>query len=1029
MNKGLAPDMSLLLHVYQHAPGGIAIFSPAGACQYVNPAFCHLLAYEEEQLGEVLEQQQLIKLWAEHRSTQELEHRIVRGDYRPIWLTLKPSFYPESSAEPLQYIIIYASETKEHQEEDLRTLVTRNSTSVVALSTPDGYLQYVSPSIQQMLGYAPQEIIHTHYSDLCVGDNQDYMPIWMHEGRGSIIRRVRHKNGEERWIEAFIQEMHDEHGRLKNIMSVIQDVTKRKSQEDIISRAHRMAGIGAWNWDMVKGEIYFSRDVLRIFGYAMKSIEHTPDSYLAVIHPDDLDYVEECMQRSVEFGYDGVNTYRIIIPDGTEKTVQTHWETICDPDTGKPVQIIGVVQDMTRQYSVSEKLRRSEYNYRLITDNSLDLISRHQDDADCTVLFASPACKTLLGYEPDELIGRSCFDLAHPEDRDKLERYIENIRSREHNHHDTLIFRYRHRSGRYIWLETLSRYTYNEYEGRYTFTAVSRDITERKYLETVLRDSEYRYRSLFEHNPSGVCAIDLEGHFLSVNSSLEELTGYSRHELIGMQVYPFFMDEDLPKIRHHARLARQGVPQIYELNVRRRDGSIFSADVINVPIMSDTEVIGLYCIVTETTELKRYIRLIEKLGNERALILNSVSEGIFSVDEDGRGIFINRAGAEMLGLTMKPAMLAGSEDSEPGWQHGFYNFDELNEQSAIIQVIRQATPHQEEETVFWKNDGSSFLAAYRVTPVYEQGERRGTVIVFRDITNEKEVLRAKESAERADRAKSEFMSVMSHELRTPMNGIMGMAGLLAETMLDEQQRSYLEILLSSSEALLNLLNEILDFSKVESGMLVLEPNTFSIADLFDHIAELFLLRASEKGNALTVAIEPDVPELLYGDELRIRQILTHLVGNAVKFTDQGQIHMTVRSLLREEGQASSGGDTWLEFNVSDTGIGIAAEQQHLIFQPFSQLHPALNRKYGGTGLGLSICKKLVELMDGSIDVTSVVNEGSSFRFVLKLGAVLQTSMNPPATRVDLTPNAEITRQRNQARLLPDNDYSKGDNHC
>ncbi|WP_322924206.1 PAS domain S-box protein [Paenibacillus campi] len=1000
VNKGLVPDMSLLLHIYQHAPGGIAIFSPEGACQYVNPAFCRLLAYEEELLRHLLEEHRLAELWLERRSSQELEHRIVRGDHRPIWLTLQPSFYPEAPTEPLQYMIVYASEVKEHQEEDLRTLVTRNATSAVVLSTPEGRIEYVSPSIKQMLGYEPKELIHSHYSDFCIDPHGQYNSLWMHQDRRSIIRRVRHQDGQECWIEAFTQEMYDEHGKLKNILSVIQDVTKRKAQEDIISRAHRMAGVGAWNWDMVKGEIHFSRDVLRIFGYAMKSLEHTPDSYLTTIHPDDKDYVAECLERAVARGEGGVNTYRIIIPDGTEKTVQTHWDTICDPDTGQPIQMIGIVQDMTRQYSVSEQLRRSEYNYRLITDNSLDLISRHQDDAECTLLFVSPACQTLLGYEQDELVGRSCFAIAHPDDREKLERYVEHVRSRKHNHHDTLIFRYRHRDGHYVWLETLSRYTYNEYEGRYTFTAVSRDITERKYLETVLRDSEHRYRSLFENNPSGVCAIDLEGHFLSVNSSLEELTGYSRHELIGMKVYPFLMEAELPKIRHHVLLARQGVPQIYELNIRRRDGSIFSADVMNVPIMSDTEVIGLYGIITETTELKRYIALIEKLGNERALILDSVSEGIFSVDEDGRGIFINRTGAEMLGLNMKQASIDGSGADEPCWQNGFYNFDELDEQSAIIQAIRQGTPHREEETVFWKNDGSSFLAAYRVTPVYEQGERRGAVIVFRDITNEKEVLRAKESAERADRAKSEFMSVMSHELRTPMNGIMGMAGLLADTILDEQQRSYLDILLNSSEDLLNLLNEILDFSKAESGMLVLEPHTFAIADLFDHIAELFLLRTAEKGNALHVTIEPDVPELLYGDELRIRQILTHLVGNAVKFTEQGQIHMSVRSLLREEGQASGSAETWLEFTVADTGIGIAAEQQHLLFQPFSQLHPVLNRKYGGTGLGLSICKKLVELMEGSIDVTSAANEGASFRFVLRLGSALPSGNSPLMMRVE-----------------------------
>ncbi|MEW4368332.1 PAS domain S-box protein [Paenibacillus kandeliae] len=1010
MDTGSVPDMSLLMHIYRHTPTGHAIFSPQGECLYVNPALCRLLEEEEDELRIRLNQQQLAPIWLNNRSQHTVERRILRGDRQPIWVSLHASFYPEQPDMPLQYMILYAQEIPEQTEpvsKNLYSLVTQQGAGIVAISSSDGKLLYASSSVRSVLGYEPEEIVGSSYSLYCYTDEQASEKERLQQVERTFIRRIRHKDGHDVWLEGFVQRLDEEKDKPSRFLCILQDVTVRKTQEDIVSRAHRMARIGAWDWDIKAGVIHFSKDVLRIFGYAMKPIEHDPASYLSTIHPDDLSYVTECLQRALELGEGGANTYRIVLPDGIQKTVQTRWEVITDKQTGNPLQMIGIAQDVTEQYMMSEQLRISEHNYRMITDHSLDLISRHQDDEQCTFLYASPASLTLLGYQPQEMVGEDCFDYVHPEDRDKLRAYVEHIRKLDSHHSDTLVFRYRHKNGNYVWFETLSRYMYNEQENRYTYTAVSRDITERKYLEMVLRDSEHRYRSLFENNPSGVCAVDLDGHFLSVNSSLEELTGYSRHELIGMQVFSFFGKSDTRKIRYHADLARQGVPQMYEVNILRKDGSIFSADVVNVPILSDTKVIGLYGIVTETTELKRYIHMIEKLGNERALILDSVSEGIFSVDADGRGIFINRTGAEMLGLNMHQ-LDEQEQAGQPEWHKGYYNFDVLNEQSPIIQAIRQGTPNLEQETVFWKSDGSSFLAAYRVTPVYEQGEQRGAVIVFRDITDQKEILRAKESAERADRAKSEFLSVMSHELRTPMNGIIGMTGLLADTELDEQQHSYLDIVMNSSETLLQLLNEILDFSKVEAGMLTLEPEPFDIAVMLDHVAELFLLRATEKQNVLTVTIDPSIPDLLLGDEGRIRQILINLVGNAVKFTDQGQIAVSVRPLSREEGQTSCQTDIWLEFAVSDTGIGIAAEQQHLLFQPFSQLHPVWNRKYGGTGLGLSICRKLVELMGGSIDVSSQENQGATFRFVLKLETLKPLTAELPDVVNRLAPEDKAT---------------------
>jgi two-component system sensor histidine kinase/response regulator len=391
-------------------------------------------------------------------------------------------------------------------------------------------------------------------------------------------------------------------------------------------------------------------------------------------------------------------------------------------------------------------------------------------------------------------------------------------------------------------------------------------------------------------------------------------------------------------------------------------------------------------LITERDNSER--RLSEEEERIR-LLLESTGEAIYGADLSFSCTFCNPAFLRLMGYESREEVLGKNvhdllhhtrPDGRP------YPAAECPLGQALVNGRKWHGP----EELFWRADGSSLAVEVLSHPIVHEGQLRGCVVTFVDSTErkraEKALLRAKEEAEAANRAKSEFLANMSHEIRTPMNGILGMTALALDSELSPEQREYLEMVKSSGESLLTLLNDILDLSKIEAGKLELETSEFSIEDCIEEALKPLASVAQQKGVELVWDVEAGVPSSVRGDATRLRQVLINLAGNAIKFTSRGEVGIRVQC------GAPSEEKFLIQFTVSDTGIGISPENQKKIFEAFSQADMSTTRRFGGTGLGLSISERLVKLMGGRLWVESEEGKGSSFHFQVRLlpGAVGQT---------------------------------------
>ena len=394
------------------------------------------------------------------------------------------------------------------------------------------------------------------------------------------------------------------------------------------------------------------------------------------------------------------------------------------------------------------------------------------------------------------------------------------------------------------------------------------------------------------------------------------------------------------------------------------------------------------------------------------LLLESAHEGVFGLDLAGNLTFINPAATHQLGFSAEELMHRNI--------HALIHHSDADgrhiapTECRMMHSFTDGATHHVSDEVLWRKDGRSFPVEYRSTPIRWGGEIVGAVVTFHDISerkrSEKALLAAKRRAEKADQAKSDFLAAMSHDIRTPLNVILGMEEVLGETDLNDEQRDFLRLMSGAGETLQALINDILDISKIEAGQLALEEVAFDPAELARTTAAIMAHKAADKGVALKVSLDPALPGARYGDPQRIRQILLNLVGNAVKFTDRGSIELALEPR----------GNDHLLFRVRDSGIGIPKEKLGEIFKPFSQADHSTTRRFGGTGLGLTICRRLVELMAGSIDVESAEGRGSTFHFTLPLPpaeGVPPVHLNHDHAADDQTPRPAKSERVNGRRIL------------
>ena len=776
-----------------------------------------------------------------------------------------------------------------------------------------------------------------------------------------IVHRVVLPNGKERIVKE-VGYVYKENREPVRMIGVVHDITEQetinsvlKEQASVINQIHD----AIVTTDLEGNILDLNNGAERIFGY---SKEEVVGKNVTIFHPsEELGKLYEDIIPTV-FKKGGHETEIKMLRKSGEVFYGHLSISIKKNSFGEKIGAIVFIIDISERKDLEARLLKERETARQYLDIvSVMIISL--DKLGKVRLVNKKACE-VLGYSQDEILGKDWFSNFLPK------RIVYEVKKEFNNilkNKETSVSKFENpvltKDGKERLILWQNAYLLDSNGEIDTILSSGEDITE-------ARSREIQYETILKTAMEGFLISDMQGNIIDCNNAYAEMIGYSREELLKMKISDIEAIEDPEDVKRHIeKIIRTGYDR-FETKHKRKDEQIIDVEVS----VTYTELASgrLIVFLRNITDRKIAEKEIKQSEARFRVITEHANAGIAFADKTGNLIYANKSFLDIVKY---------SEEEIKGIH--FSVFTHPDDLPLELQYVEEITLNKRDHyriekryinklnEIVWVDLAVSTIRDENLKPFHFVG-------IVIDITARKkiefELQSAKEVAEKASKAKSEFLANMSHEIRTPMNIILGLGHLISQTELTTKQKDYVLKINSSAQSLLGIINDILDFSKIEAGHLEIEKAPFSLNGLFEQISNMFSLRAEEKGIEILYSIDPKAPNHVIGDYLRLYQIFTNTINNALKFTDTGEIVVSMKVVNISDDIVT------LRFSVSDTGIGMTKEQIGKLFKPFTQADGSTTRRYGGTGLGLSIVKRLLEKMDGKIWIDSVVGSGSIFHF-------------------------------------------------
>ena len=870
------------------------------------------------------------------------------------------------------------------------------------LQVNQAYCDIVGYSVEEMLALDFQTI--THPDDLDIDLEYAQQLLAGEIDKYHLEKRYFHKSGRLVWVLLSGALTRDKEGEPVHFVAQVIDMTQRKEMEVSLEEKHEelnnfftaaldLLCIG----DMDGRFLRVNKEWENVLGYPVAELEGRP--FLDLIHPDDqqptLDALAALSAQNPILNFS--NRYRD--KDGNYRLIE--WRAY---PRGK--RIYAAARDITERQQAAEALRQNAEMLSALFEAVPDAISLW--DANLNLVQINSVGAAMYSPETRQkgLVGRHMTELApHIKKVGRYDAYLEVLRSGQPFHSDDTPY-----GERIIAIRAFK-------VGQYLGTLVS-DVTAQHQAAAQLRQSEAEKAAILSSMDDLVFVLDRDFTYIELHQSPDnrDLLLEPSH-FLGKR----FTDIPFPEPARSAVVT--ALTACLETNQLQSD--VYYLDLphgrqwydLKVTPLTDgrDNTIGLTTVVRNITVHKEIENALRRSESRFRALFEQSNDAVLIIGLDYMTLDANQRATELFGYTLAELRQISVRAMVPA------DYQSTN----IMERLAAGEPVPLLERTLRHKDGRLIPVEMNAELVKdENGAPLHIQSLVRDITERKKaeqalqtaIIEAKElarQAESANRAKGDFLANMSHEIRTPMNGVIGMSGLLLNSKLTDNQRRYAQTIQSSAEALLNLLNDILDFSQIEAGKLRITTVDFNLPTLIDEICAALALRAHEKKLEFVCAVDSGTPANLQGDPGRLRQIITNLLGNALKFTDSGQISLRAAVLENLEDMV------WLRFTVRDTGIGIPADKIGLLFDKFMQVDSSTTRQHGGSGLGLAICRQLVAVMGGEIGATSLLGEGSEFWFTLPF---TKAGANPAQGRLAATTNQPVSEiiklfARKRARIL------------